>query len=151
MGTIRNLANRVSLAAQQWETTKQVAIRETAPQTFPQLNREQLRKGQLSDGNPISPPLANITYALDKENKNGANGRSLLTPNLFDTGAFQGSITTTVTRLSIKTFSLDLKAPKLQLKYSPLIYGLQPNNLTKYATETLKPVLFEKFRSQTVG
>lgn len=149
MGTIRNLSARVSIAAKQWDNTKQTALRETAPDAFPALNKKQLRLGQRSDGQLIKPDLQSKVYSADKATTGGT--APFGTPDLFHTGAFYSEITTTVTKLSLKTFSLDLKAPKLELKYSPLIYGLNPANLTKYATETLKPVLFEKFRSQTVG
>lgn len=151
MGTIKNLADRFKIAAANWEVIKQESLRETAPAIIPVYNREQLRSGQLSDGNPITPQLENVIYALDKEAKNGLNGRSLLTPDLYNEGNFQGDVTTTITAKTIKTFSLDLKAPKLELKYSPLIYGANPKNLSKYAIEDLRPVLFSKLKAATVG
>lgn len=149
MGTIANLANRFK--ALDWDLIKQTSLRETAPNIIPQMNRGQLKSGQLNDGSPIEPPLSNTAYALDKEKKHGLNGRSLFTPDLLDTGAFQSEITTTITAKTIKTFSLDLKGEELELKYSPKIYGANPTNLSKYAIEDLRPVLFQKLRTATVG
>lgn len=147
MGTIKNLANRFK--ALNFDLIKQESLRETAPSAIPQYNREQLRAGQLSDGNLITPQLGSLTYALTKENKGGK--APFMTPDLFETGSFQADITTTITSKTIKTFSLDLKGPSLQLKYSPLIYGANPSNLSKYATQDLQPVLHKKLREATVG
>lgn len=149
MGTIANLANRFK--ALNFDLIKQESLRETAPFIIPVMNREQLRSGQLTDGSAIVPPLSNLQYALDKEAENGLNGRSLLTPDLYHTGEFQSEITTTITAKTIKTFSLDLKGPSLELKYSPKIYGANPANLSKYAIQNLRPVLFAKLKAATVG
>lgn len=145
MGTIRNLANR--FRALDFELIKQESLRETVTEV-PELNREQLRKGQLSDGNLIRPQLDNPVYAVSKQTKGGI--APFMTPDLLNTGAFQEQITTTITAKTIKTFSLDLKAPKLELKYTPLIYGLDTPNMGKYA-QSVRPVLFEKLRAATVG
>lgn len=149
MGTIKNLATRFK--ALNFDLIQQESLRETAPLVIPGMNRDQLKSGKKSDGNPIIPPLENITYALDKEATNGLNGRSLLTPDLLKTGAFQSEITTIITAKTIKTFSLDLKGEKLELKYTPLIYGANKENLSKYATKDLRPVLFQKLKAATVG
>lgn len=149
MGTIHNLSSRFT--ALKFETIKQESLRETAPNIIPELNRQQLKSGQRADGQTITPSLSNVIYARDKENKNGLNGRSLLTPDLYNTGSFQSQITTTVTAKTIKTFSIDLKAAKLELKYSPYIYGANSQNLSKYATEDLQSVLIWKLKAATVG
>lgn len=149
MGTIHNLASRFK--ALNFENIKQEAIRETAPEIFPILNRAQLKSGKLSNGNPITPKLDNVAYALKKETLNGLNGRTLLTPDLKNTGEFYADITTTVTAKTIKTFSLDTKSPALELKYSPFIFGLNSANLAKYAKENLQPVLMAKLKAATVG
>lgn len=149
MGTIHNLASR--FASLNFDQIKQQSLRETAPAIIPEMNIEQLKHGKLSDDNPIVPKLENITYAIDKENKNGLNGRTLLTPDLKNTGGFYEGITTTVTRLTIKTFSIDLKSPKLEARYSKLIYGPNTANLSKYAIEDLKPVLMSKLKTATIG
>lgn len=150
MGTIANLANRFK--ALNFELIKQEALRETVSEV-PELIREQLKSGQRSDGNPITPKLDNIAYALKKEAVNGLNGRSLLTPDLLNTGSYQEKITSIITAKTIKSFSLDLKSEALDLKYgekSPLL-KLNEANTSKYALDSVKPVLFSKLKAATVG
>jgi len=147
MGTIANLTNRFK--ALNFDLIKQESLRETAPLIIPEMTREQMRQGQRSDGNPIVPKLEDIRYAIDKEANGGL--APFLTPDLFHTGEFQENIITTITAKTIKTFSIDLKAPKLELRYTPLIYGANSANLAKYATENLQPVLLSRLKAATVG
>lgn len=146
MGTIRNLANRFK--ALDFELIKQQALIETAPQIIPEMTEQQMRLGQRSDGEMIG-------YLKDKHYAEGKTLSGGLAPpgevDLRLTGAFQKSIRTVVTKLTLKTYSLDTKAPKLEKWYGQLIYGANKQNLSKYATEDLRPVLFEKLKSATVG
>lgn len=146
MGTIKNLANRFK--SLNFDLIKQESLRETVPQNAPEFNRDQLRQGKKADGNLITPQLGSLTYALTKENKGGI--APFMTPDLIDTGGFYKGITTIITSKTIRTFSLDLKAPKLELKYSPLIYGLSTENLSKIS-QIVQPVLHKKLREATVG
>lgn len=149
MGTIKNLADR--FRSLDWNGIKQDSLQETAPAIIPDMNREQLTQGQTSRSQPIVPQLSDVLYAIKKEATNGLNGRSLLTPDLKNTGDFYKGIITEVTGTALKTYSTDAKSNKLELTYSPYIFGANSNNLSKYATEDLQPVLLQKLKSATVG
>lgn len=148
MGTIRNLSDRFK--ALYFELIKQQAIAKTI-EKVPEYNRQQLKEGQFVTGQPIYPPLKSIRYALDKEKRNGLNGRSLLTPDLNLTGSFYEKIVSELTGRSILTDSLDIKATKLEGDYGKDIYGMNQQNTTTYAIEDVKPVLLDLLKSATVG
>lgn len=148
MGTIRNLSSRVSIAAAEWNTIKQQALIETAPQVIPEMTEQQMRLGQRSDGEIIGY-LHDSHYAEGKTLSGG-----IAPPGEVDlrlTGDFQAGLRTVVTPLSLRTYSIDTKSEKLELKYSSLIFGANKANLAKYATEDLRPVLFQKLKSLTTG
>jgi hypothetical protein len=146
MGTIHNLASR--FAALNYEVVKQQALIETAPQVIPEMTEQQMRIGQRSDGEMIGY-LKDAHYAEGKTMSGG-----LAPPGEVDlrlTGDFQAGLRTVVTNVSLKTYSLDLKAPKLEKWYTPLIYGANAENLSKYAKENLLPDLMGKIKAATVG
>lgn len=146
MGTINQLYIRFK--SLNFELIKQLSLRETVSEV-PELNRAQLKAGKRSDDKLIRPQLASRIYALDKQRLGGT--APFLTPDLLNTGAFQKDITTIITTKTIKTFSLDLKAPALELKYSPFIYGLSKENTIKYALGSVLPILSAKLKAATVG
>lgn len=146
MGTINNLYKR--FAALDFELIKQQALIETAPQIIPEMTEQQQRLGQRSDGEMIGY-LHDPIYAEGKTLSGG-----LAPPGEVDlrlTGDFQAGLRTVVTKISLKTYSLDLKAEKLEKKYTNLIYGANKENLAKYAIDDLQPVLLQKLKAQTVG
>ncbi len=149
MGTIRNLTDRFKLAAANWEEIKQQALIETAHGVIPEMTEQQMRLGETSTGDPIKPDLADVHYALQKQEAGGQAPYKV--PDLRVMGTFQAGLRTTIGKLTINTYSIDTKAEKLELKYTPLIYGANPANLAKYAIENLRPALMEKFKAATVG
>lgn len=147
MGTIKNLANRFK--ALDWYAVKEQSLIETAPQAIPEHTEQQMRLGQRSDGEMIGY-LENSHYAMQKKLAGGLAPQGEV--DLRNSGSFQAGLRTVVTpQLNLKTYSLDTKAEKLELKYTPLIYGANPKNLSKYATQDLQPVLMAKLKAATVG
>lgn len=146
MGTIAGLNKKLhtvdfdSLITDSIEYTKdEIAV----------LNRSQLLQGYMSTGEQISPQYASPIYALEKSAMNPLPG--FLTPDLRLTGSFYQGIGVVVNAKE-NTFTVsssDIKAPRLELKYSSAIYGLTKQNKSFYALETLKPVFFEKLHSAT--
>lgn len=147
MGTIHNLATRFKNL--NFEAIKQQALIETAPEIIPEMTERQMREGKRSDGELITPDLQSREYALLKLEAGGI--APYKTPDLRNSGSFQAAIRTVITPKAIRTYSLDSKATKLELKYTPLIYGANAANLTKYATENLFPTLMGKLKAETVG
>jgi hypothetical protein len=147
VGTINNLAKR--FAALNYEVVKQQALIETAPQVIPEMTEQQMRRGETSTGEPIKPDLADVHYALLKQEAGGQ--APYKTPDLRNSGSFQSGLRTLVTATALKTYSLDTKSEKLELKYTPKIYGANPENLSKYAKENLLPDLMGKIKAATVG
>lgn len=146
MGTIRNLSDRFK--ALDFELIKQQSLIETAPQIM-EMTEQQMRIGERSDGYNIIPDLQDLHYSLQKKEAGGI--APFETPDLFNTGQFYKGLRTSIGLKTINTYSLDTKAPKLEEKYTPLIYGANEINLSKYAVEDLKPVLLEKLKAATVG
>lgn len=146
MGTIHNLASR--FAALNFDLIKQQSLIETAPQVIPEMTEQQQRLGQRSDGEMIGY-LQDPVYAMGKTESGGQAPPGEVDLRL--TGSFQAGLRTVVTKVSLKTYSLDLKADKLEKKYTPLIFGANKENLTKYAKENLLPDLMTKLKTATVG
>lgn len=146
MPTIHNLASR--FAALDFELIKTQALIETAPQIIPEMTEQQQRLGQRADGEMIGY-LQDPIYAMGKTESGGLAPTGEVDLRL--TGNFQAGLRTVVTKVSLKTYSLDLKADKLEKKYTPLIYGASKENLSKYATENLLPDLLQKLKALTVG
>lgn len=147
MGTIRNLTNRFK--ALNFEVIKQQALIETAPEIIPEMTENQMREGFRSDGDYIEPDLQDKAYAKRKIEAGGMAPYKI--PDLRNSGNFQRGLRTVVTKVSLKTYSIDVKADSLEEKYTPLIYGATKENLSIYAKENLFPVLMEKLKSATVG
>lgn len=150
MGTINNLYKR--FAALDFELIKQQSLIETAPQVIPEMTEQQQRLGQRSDGEMIGY-LHDPVYAMGKTESGGQAPPGEVDLRL--TGSFQAGLRTVVTSVSLKTYSLDVKAAKLESTgkggYGPLIYGANKENLSKYAKENLLPDLMHKLKSATVG
>src|ERR1700676_856485 len=124
MGTIRNLTDRFK--SLDFDHIKQQALIETAPQIIPEMTEQQQRLGQRSDGEAIGY-LRDNAYAEVKIIEGG-----LARPGEVDLrlhGDFQAGLRTVVTAMSLKTYSLDLKAPRLEKQYGQLIYRANPENL----------------------
>lgn len=146
MGTIRNLTNRFK--AINFAVIKHQALIETAPEIIPEMTEQQQRIGIRSDGEMIGF-LQNNIYAAKKIEAGGQAPRGEV--DLRNSGNFQRNLRTVVTEVSLKTYSIDVKADELEKKYTPLIYGATKENLSIYAKENLFPVLMEKLKSATVG
>lgn len=150
MGSIRNLSDRFKTL--DFNAIKEQSLIKTAPGIIPEMNEQQLSIGQLADGEefPEKNWLQSKEYAQQKLEAGGMAPFRI--PDLKLTGSFYDGVRTVVTpQLSLKTYSIDTKAPKLETKYGSLIFGASPINLAKYATENLQPVLIKKLKEQTVG
>lgn len=111
--------------------------------TIASFNRQNLRKGKLQTGNTIKPDLQSIPYAAKKFNSSGQ--APFGTPDLFLTGGFQSDIGVIINKETFTTFSENIKAPKLELKYTPLIYGLPDANKPDFV-QVVGPVIFQKVK-----
>lgn len=105
------------------------------------LNRQQMLGGINSDGSVISPPYAALTMRLKRT--------SNPTPNLKDTGQFQGAMRLDLdfVRGEIRFTSADRKTAALEFKYGPNIFGLTETSLSK-AASIIKPTLIRMFREK---
>lgn len=148
MATIHSFATRFNAAASAWNEIKQQALIETALETVPEMTESQLRLGELSTGDLLHPDLASTPYALRKQ-ESGSHAPYGI-PDLLQSGNFYSKIRTTIGPKTINTYSLDIKAPALELKYTRYIYGYNDANRQKYAIEFLKPVLFQKLKTAAV-
>jgi len=129
-----------------------LAVRETLEETanrVPDYTRDQLHRGEKVDGSKITPLYGNPEYSKLKFADNSAAGLGV--PDLYLYGDFYNGIQTKINTKTISTFSIDSKSPKLELKYSPLIYGLNAANKTKYAIMDVKPVLIAKVKTGIFG
>lgn len=99
-------------------------LEENSPQMV-QANQLQLLASQNALGKSITPE-----YSPNNQKKKGFKN-----PNLFDTGAFQKAIKTTVRGSEIEFTSTDFKTPKLTTKYGEEIFGL-----TVESKNDLKPI-----------
>lgn len=145
MGTIQNLIDRVK--SFNYEAAVAESLEETK-EAIPELTRDRLITGKLTDGGRIIPLYSSPIYAINKERQNSLAG--FLTPDLKLTGEFYASIQTKINTKTFVTFSDDSKAPKLETKYTPLIYGLSDEAKAKYA-KIVQPILFAKIKTATVG
>lgn len=148
MSTLRALSNRFQAAVAAYDGTLQEAIEETKDVAVA-FNRQQLYSGIKSTGDKITPHYANLKYAAKKYGLNATPG--FTNPDLYVTGAFYLGIGVVVNQKSLTFDSTDSKAPKLELEYTPQIYGLTKENKSAYSLESVKPVLFAKIKAQTTG
>ena len=95
-------------------------------QALTNLNREQMREGLTSDGNPITPDYSR-GYAWFKE-KLSSYKAPPGTPDLFVTGAFQSDMTL-VLRNGVEFTSSDPKTGKLVGRYGRKIFGIMSANM----------------------
>ena len=84
--------------------------------------RKQMRRGERSDGEEITPGLLSNAYAEEKKSKGGQAPFGV--PDLYDTGSFQRAITFEVSESSVYFNSTDEKTQDLVEKYSEDIFGL---------------------------
>lgn len=101
--------------------------------------RYQMRKGERSDGEEITPGLLSDAYARDK--KAGGGLAPMGVPDLKDTGAFQNAITYEVSEGVLYFTSTDEKTEDLVEKYSEDIFGLSDKTFI-----TVRPSLWKAMR-----
>lgn len=94
-------------------------------------NRNQLKHGRGSDGEPIEPMYGSLFYALEKNRMNPLAGYG--TPDLFLTGAFYRGFFVSITGKSFSLSSSDRKTGSLLEKYGPNIFGLTNDSISIYA------------------
>lgn len=119
-----------------------------------QFNREQLLQGRDSRGLLLSPEYASFNYALRKYQQNAAPGFG--NPDLYLTGAFQRAFYATVGYTGIYTLdSTDSKTDVLQNGsythpgYGKYIFGVNTQNIEKYAQENFWPEFQTQFTAKT--
>lgn len=93
-----------------------------------QMNREQLRKGEDTEGQILEPPLRNYQYAKSKKERGGQ--APFWIPDLFLTGAFQGGMIIEVEDRDYFITSTDEKTEKLSKRYKN-IFGVGVQNELK--------------------
>lgn len=108
-----------------------------------QLNRDQMNEGKLSDGSFIKPPYKQIT----RQHK-AIKGQVFNVVTLRDTGEFQSRMFLQIRGTSFDFNSTDWKAPSLEDKYSPLIYGLT-NESKQVAWQLCKPHVVREIKRMT--
>lgn len=111
------------------------------------FNKQNLRQGFKVDGSRIGI-YGSIPYAAKKFNQSGEAGFGCI--DLYLTGDWQNGIGAIINSKSFTTFSVDEKASKLELKYSPLIYGL-PDKYKPDYVKIIGPVIFKKTKSALFG
>lgn len=112
------------------------------------FNRGQLHAGQDNTGGLIDRKYKRKQYALFKEELNPVPGYG--TPDLYVSGNFYNGIGVVVnsSQWNFTISSSDSKAPKLELKYSTDIYGLDPENTEYLSQEIIKPKIIDSLRNQ---
>lgn len=88
-----------------------------------ELNREQLDKGQKSDGTLLPP------YAPSTVKRKAKKGQQTAPMNLKDKGDFRQGMRVRTFAKKSEIFSTDDKNALLQNKYGRAIFGLLPGNL----------------------
>jgi len=129
MGTIKNLLDKVSsldLRGQVPEIVKQTSFEIEA------LNKEQLYRGEDSQGYELSPLYRNKYYSRKKRSMNPKAGAGV--PDLFLTGAFYKGFGVLVDPDTFEVDSVDSKSEKLKTKYGQKIFGLQPKSKGIYSS-----------------
>ena len=118
------------------KATAEEAVRLTSFSAL-EINKEDLREGQTSQGIPLEPSYSSPLYAINKQKQNPLPG--LFNPDLYVTGAFYRGFQITLGNYSFTIDSEDSKAPDLEAKYGKWIYGLSPQGREKYV-----PILYNK-------
>lgn len=101
--------------------------------------RDQMRKGERSDGEEITPGLLSNAYAQEKKASGGIAQMGV--PDLKDTGAFQNAITYEVSEGVVYFNSTDEKTEDLVEKYTEDIFGLSDKTFV-----TVRPSLWKSIR-----
>lgn len=99
--------------------------------------RHQMLRGERGNGGKILPTLRNREYAQRKNQKNPLAGFG--TPDLYDTGAFQGGMYIKFGNMTFTIGSNDTKAPDLETKYTKDIFA--PNDTSK---REFTPKIYER-------
>ena len=99
-----------------------------------ELNREQLRSGERSDGSMMPP------YSPRSKSKNAPGPIQL-----FDTGLFYSGIETAVDGDGIELIGTDSKTRKLKGKYGEMILGLNDESLIILKKEMI-PLIILRLR-----
>lgn len=145
MGTIKSVLDKfskVNLSIQVPNLIEKTAFEIEA------LNKEQLYRGEDSEGYQLHPTYKNKYYARKKRQMNPKPGHGI--PDLFYTGSFYKYFGVIVDK-SQGTFridSTDSKTESLKKKYGEKIFGLQPKSKAIYK-EFLQKELKEYIESVT--
>lgn len=105
------------------------------PQLLTDLNRKQLKEGQNKEGRTLNK-YRSSSYAKRKNEMNPAPG--LGNPDLYLTGAFQSSFVVDVRGDDVVFSAGDSKAPALEAKYGPAIFGLTDESKTEARPELVQ-------------
>ena len=99
------------------------------PDTITKLNKQQLLRGEMSDGKRTPEhtygSLSKL-YVADKQSSGKISSSTLPHVNLFDSGDFYRGFTTRFQRDNFSIYSRDSKSSMLQDTYGNGIFGLQP-------------------------
>lgn len=102
------------------------------PEAITKLNKQQLMRGEMSDGTRTPKhtygSLSKL-YVAEKKEKGKISSSTLPHVNLFDEGNFYRGFTTRFQRNNFSIYSRDSKSAMLQDTYGNLIFGLQPVSL----------------------
>ena len=101
--------------------------------------KDQMRRGERSDGEEITPGLLSDAYAREKKASGGIAQMGV--PDLKDTGAFQNAITYEVSDGVVYFNSTDEKTDDLVDKYTEDIFGLSGKSFTE-----ARPSVFKSMR-----
>ncbi|OZI09947.1 hypothetical protein BWI93_00995 [Siphonobacter sp. BAB-5385] len=106
-----------------------------------ELNKRQLKVGQLDTGKAINPPYTQVTVAIKK-----AKGQPYDRVTLKDTGDFQDSMYMKRVRGGNEITAFDWKTLSLSRKYSVDIFGLNDRN-KGILCNRMKPDAQKQFKS----
>lgn len=100
-----------------------------------QLNRDQMRAGLRSDGSPITPQYS-TAYGFFKQRQSSFKAPPF-TPDLFDSGSFQGAMFMKLTPRDFFITSRDSKLSDLTARYQG-IFGLTTDNTAEARNSTTR-------------
>ena len=100
-----------------------------------QLNRDQMRAGQRADGTSITPQYSRA-YGFFKQRQSSFKAPPF-TPDLFDTGRFQGAMFMKLTGKQFFITSRDSKLADLTARYQGLFGLTQPSEATARNLNTI--------------
>jgi hypothetical protein len=146
MGTVLDLANDLRSFDPVQAATE--SIKENSRE-YLNMNKDQMKKGEMPNGTLIKPRYSLDWYAHMKEQMNPLPG--FKNPDLKLTGQFHLGMFMKVEGEDIIVGSSDSKADDLEKKYgsSSSIYGLNAENESTFTNDFVMPVFFRKLEQAT--